>query len=68
MESSNGTELAKQYLQEFEVFFTPSISIYSEYDGGEISLTVPTPGPEDCPSQFSGYTLVSNRGGLCFRW
>ena len=55
MQSSEQIEVAKQYLTPFEVYFTPPISIYSQYSGEQVPFIVEKAADEDCPAVFQGY-------------
>jgi len=60
MLSETEAEIAKLYLDKFEVYFTPPINIVGEYVGGNISYTAFS-GFSDC-SQWIGYQQSGIRG------
>lgn len=60
VETDNNTAIAKQYFAPFDVYFTPPISLYSNYSGGQVSFVVPKSSDDECPEIFKGYqtTLI----------
>jgi hypothetical protein len=58
----NDSPIAKQFLEPFDIYFTPPIRIISEYYGGNVTMMVSNGYDEACPQIFLGYDDKSFRG------